>query len=234
MIEIIPALIPKSFTELQEKMSLVSGLVPLVQIDVMDGIFVPEKSWPYMRSVDHDFADILKEIKSFPFWEELDYEVDLMVSNPERVWEDWLIAGAKRIILHVESAQDPLSLIREMKKKLPGSDSFLYTEVGIALNIDTPNEKIYDLVPEVDFVQFMGIEKIGFQGQPFSEKVLEKIADLRGKYPNVTISVDGGVNKKSAPDLIKQGVTRLVAGSAIFETKDIAETLEDFQNLIKS
>lgn len=233
MVEIIPAIIPKTFADLQEKMSLVSELVPMVQIDVMDGIFVPEKAWPYARAIDQDFADILKEIKGFPFWEELDYEVDLMVSNPERVWEDWLIAGAKRVILHAESTTDPLALIMEMKKKLPRSDSFLYTEVGLALNIDTPNEKIESLIPEIDFVQFMGIEKIGFQGQPFDERVLQKIRDLRGKFPNVTISVDGGVNKKSAPELVKAGANRLVAGSAIFESGDIAVALEEFQELIE-
>jgi ribulose-phosphate 3-epimerase len=119
-----------------------------------------------------------------------------------------------------------------IKKKLPSEDSLLYTEVGVALNIDTPNEQIYPLIPVVDFVQFMGIAKIGFQGEPFDERVLAKIADLRGKYPNATISIDGGVNKENAVALVKAGVNRLVVGSALFGSENISEELMNFQSLI--
>lgn len=234
MVEIIPAIIPKSFSDLESKMELVSEIVPIIQIDVMDGVFVPEKSWPYILENDQNFADILKETKDFPFWEELDFEIDLMVAYPERVWENWLIAGAKRIIIHVESTNDLGSLIRAMKKKLPSSDSLVYTEIGVAIGIDTPNEKIYDLISEVDFVQFMSIAKIGFQGEHFDERVLAKIADLRGKFPNVTISVDGGVNKESVPKLVAQGVNRLVIGSAIFRSENLSETLVELQTLSES
>jgi ribulose-phosphate 3-epimerase len=232
MVEIIPAIIPKSFGDLKEKMSLVSELVPIAQIDVMDGVFVPSKSWPHMRNPDPDFTAILKEENGFPFWETIDFEVDLMVSNPEQVWQNWLLAGAKRIIVHAESSKNLKGLFDVIKKKLPSEDSLLYTEVGVALNIDTPNEQIYPLIPVVDFVQFMGIAKIGFQGEPFDERVLAKIADLRGKYPNATISIDGGVNKENAVALVKAGVNRLVVGSALFGSENISEELMNFQSLI--
>lgn len=237
MVEIIPAIIPKSFQHLNEKMSLVSEIVPIVQIDVTDGVFVPERSWPYIKTPDPDFASILKEENGFPFWETIDFEVDMMISNPESQWESWLTAGAKRIIIHAESvktesAKNLKNLFETIKKKLPSEDSLLYTEIGVALNIDTPNEEIYPLLSSVDFVQFMGIAKIGFQGQPFDDRVLAKISDLRGKYPNATISVDGGVNKENAVSLVKAGANRLVVGSAIFETEDIPETLMDFQSLV--
>ena len=216
----------------------------------MDGVFVPEKSWPYGKVPDPDFTAILKEEKGFPFWEDLDFEVDLMIANPKEHWQDWFAAGARRVIVHFESigtsvgdaASDMASgavggavaLLKVMKQSLPGSDSLLHTEVGLALNINTPNEKIYPLISELDFVQFMGIAKIGFQGQPFDERVLEKISDLRGKYPNVTISVDGGVGLENAPRLIAAGANRLVVGSAIFESNDVGETLAEFQNLAAS
>lgn len=232
MVEIIPAIIPKSFADLKEKMSLVSELVPIAQIDVMDGIFVTSKSWPHMRNPDPDFTAILKEENGFPFWETIDFEVDLMVSNPEQVWQNWLLAGAKRIIIHAESSKNLRGLFDVIKKKLPSEDSLLYTEVGVALNIDTPNEQIYPLLSSVDFVQFMGIAKIGFQGEPFDERVIAKIADLRGKYPNATISIDGGVNKENAVKLVKAGVNRLVVGSALFGSENISEELMNFQSLI--
>lgn len=238
MIEIIPAIIPKSFQDLQQKMSLVTGFVPLVQVDVVDGVFVPSKSWPYQKGEPHtdpDFAHIISEQTPFPFWEELDFEVDLMVSNPEAAAEQWILAGAKRLIVHLESVPGAVSdpsvakkVFSNIKKSLPTKDSVLYIEIGVAINPETPNSALEPIMEYVDFVQFMGIAKIGFQGQPFDERVLEKVSALRAALPNVTISVDGSVNEETAPRLVDVGVNRLVIGSAIFESENIAATIEDF------
>ncbi len=235
MIEIIPAIIPKSFADLQEKMSAVTGFVPLVQVDVTDGVFVPSKSWPYQKGVaqtDPDFAAIVKEEGGFPLWEELDFEVDLMVANPEAVLQDWISAGAKRLIVHLESittaGDDPKKVFERIKKNLPSRESLVYIEIGVAINPDTPNEVLEPILEYVDSVQFMGISKIGFQGQPFDERVLEKVSALRAARPNVTISVDGSVNLDTAPKLVQAGVSRLVIGSAIFGSENIAATIEDF------
>ncbi len=242
MIEIIPAIMPKSFEDLNEDLSLVSGLVSHVQIDVMDGVFVPSRSWPYVKNddtkksgiADPDFAQIVKEEGGFPLWEELDFEVDLMVSNPRVAVPEWIAAGAKRIIVHVESMSEPKAILQEIKSTLPSIDSFLYTEIGIALNPETPNEVVEPLIVAelVDFVQFMGIQKIGFQGQPFDERVLEKISSLRAAHPDVTISVDGSVNMETAPRLVEAGANRLVIGSAIFESENIPEAIDEFFNLV--
>ncbi len=227
---------PKSFDDLHEDMSLVTGFVPMVQIDVMDGVFVQNKSWPYMQKngadqLDPDFDQIVKEEAPFPYWEELDFEVDLMVANPVEVAQDWITAGAKRLIIHIESFKTPADAVaafQQLKKQLPLKDSFLYTEIGVALNPSTPNEALEPILEYVDFVQFMGIEKIGYQGQPFDERVLEKISSLRAARPNVTISVDGSVNFDTAPRLVAAGANRLAIGSAIFESEDIAVTIEKF------
>src|SRR3990167_4611729 len=82
MVEIIPAIMPRSLVDLTEKMSLVKGLVPLVQIDVMDGVFVPEAGWPYTAGGPQEFSKFSDEGEGLPFWEEVDVEVDLMVSDP--------------------------------------------------------------------------------------------------------------------------------------------------------
>jgi ribulose-phosphate 3-epimerase len=230
MIEIIPAILPKSFEDLKQKMGLVAGIVPFVQIDVVDGIFVPNKTWPYTTQPDPDFAEILTEEKEFPFWEEIDFEVDMMVANPVESARAWITAGAKRLIVHIESVADPLAAVQEIRKMLPSADSVLYTELGVAINPDTQNEKLEDLfkVAEIDFVQFMGISKIGYQGQTFDERVFEKISTLRAAHPNVTISVDGSVNLETAPKLIKAGVARLAIGSAIFNHNNVEEAIEEF------
>ena len=77
----------------------------------------------------------------------------------------------------------------------------------------------------------MGIEKIGFQGQSFDERVLHKVNDLRERFPELIISIDGGVSLETAPLLIKAGANRLVAGSAILKSEDIEKTIKEFQSL---
>lgn len=234
MIEIIPAIIPKSFGDLKDKLSLVAGLVPLVQVDVLDGRLTPEKSWPFAKEVDTEFESIAEEQIDFPYLEDLNFEVDLMVKEPELYTEKWVHAGASRIILHYESfgsTEYALAVLNELSSKVPSPDSFLAVEIGLAINIDTPLEKIKDLVPCINFVQCMGIAHIGYQGEPFDSRVLEKIKQLREKYHDMIISVDGGVNFDSAPQLIEAGANRLVAGSAIYGSGDIGGAIEDLQNL---
>lgn len=234
MVEIIPAILPKSFSDLQEKMALVAGLTKHVQVDVCDGVFVQNKTWPYTKKSDPDFAKILKEEGGFPYWEEVDFEVDLMVVPTEDTVRDWITAGAKRIIIHLESGEDQADLFKKIRTSLPDKESLLHTELGVAIDIDTPNKKLSPFLPYVDFVQFMGIAKIGVQGEPFDDRVLDKISRLRLENPNVTISVDGGVNTESAPKLLDAGVNRLVIGSAIFESGDIPGTIDLFENLAQA
>jgi len=234
MSEIIPAIIPKSFSDLTEKLSLVTGLVPFVQIDVLDGKFTPEKSWPNIGGTDPDFIKIIREEEGFPYWEEIDFEVDLMVSDPEAVLQQWISAGAKRIIPHYESFKDEsvvLEFTQEFQNQYGGDGSFTALELGIALNIETPSDVLEAIIENIDFVQCMGIARIGYQGEPFDERVLDKIREIHDRYPDLPISVDGGVNLSTASALVEAGATRLVAGSAIFGSDDIPATIEEFQNL---
>ncbi len=209
MAEVIPAIMPDSFNDLNEKYAQVKDFVSIVQIDVMDGKFVPSKNFPYIQNDENNLSQI-----------DFDFEVDLMVSNPENFIESWVKAGAKRIIIHIESVER----IEDVFLKVPSD-----IETGIALNTTTPNEKIYPLIEKINFVQFMGIEKIGYQGQDFDERVLNKIADLRRKFPRVIISVDGGVSLETAPRLVEAGANRLVSGSTIFESSNIKDTIEQLK-----
>ncbi len=234
MAEVIPAIIPRNFDDLKEKMSLVVGTVPLVQVDVLDGKLTSGKSWPYTKDPDPDFVKILKEEEGFPFWEDLDFEVDLMVSNPEMILGDWVIAGARRIIVHIESFGDnqkASKAISDFKEKFGVPGSPLDIEIGLAVGIETGEEMYLSVLENADFVQFMGIAQIGKQGEPFDDRVLEKISSLRKQSGSVIISVDGGVNLESAPLLVSAGANRLVAGSAIFESEDISLAIEDFKNI---
>lgn len=220
--EIIPAILPKNFNDLIEKLSLVKGIVPLVQIDITDGVFVPSITWPFNQKNEGNFEKIKTQEEGIPFWDDFDFELDLMIKNPEENLDDWINTGASRMIIHIESTDK----LNEIIEKLNG-----IVEIGVAINIDTPNEKIYPYLDKIDFVQFMGIEKIGFQGEPFSEKVLGKIKNIREKRPGIVISVDGGVDLKNAEHLKKAGTNRVAVGSSLFKSSDIIETVDKFKEI---
>jgi len=209
MIEVIPAIIPENFDDLREKVSQVKGLVSLVQVDIVDGVFVLSKSWPLKNS--DDFV--------LPFSDEISFELDLMVADLSDI-EKWIVKGVKRIIFHIEATENPEKNIEKLKGKV---------EIGIAFNINTDVNKYKNILRDVDFVQFMGIEKIGFQGVEFSEKVIQKIKDFRLENNDIIISVDGGVNLENAKLLKEVDVNRLVSGSTIFESEDIKKTIENLK-----
>lgn len=230
MIDIIPAIMPDTYNDLVEKATRVKGVLPLAQIDIMDGIFVGSKSWPYRtagEANDMHFLAMKNQEETLPFFDELDYEIDLMIAEPEKHIDEWLPLGASRLIFHIESIKD-LKLFFEHDFFLEGAREIggqTVIEVGLAIDPATPLEKIETYIEKVDFIQCMGIAKIGYQGEPFDERVLEHINALRIKYPNLAISVDGGVNAESAPLLRAAGANRLVSGSAIFRSENMAEAI---------
>ena len=234
MIEIIPAIMPRSFTELRERVEDLKGLAESFQIDVMDGIFVPEKSWPYTEGDYEGFSRLAVGNESLDAWAEMDFEADLMVREPLSEIEKWFHAGARRVIIHIESADalsDCLAAAKSNMHTRHAPDALGGREIGFAINIDTPSEALLPWARDVDFVQFMGIAKIGYQGQPFDERVIQKIKEFREKYPDVTISVDGGVSLETAQRLIEAGANRLVVGSALWKSDDMEETINKFKNM---
>lgn len=212
MIEIIPAIMPQTI----EEATKMAGFVPealSLQLDLMDGKYVPEATFPYNGNDKMTPLDIGV------------FEIDLMIRNASERIPEWLGLGATRLIFHIEAEDSLLDNFQKYGEGLVG------VERGVAVMLDTPNEKIDELVPYVDFVQFMGIEKIGYQGQPFMEKIIEKIQSFKRAYPEIIVSVDGGVNRDSIEALKNAGVDRLVVGSAIFKDGDPAENLEELENL---
>jgi ribulose-phosphate 3-epimerase len=219
--EIIPAILPKDFADLEDHVALVKGLVPLVQVDICDGQFTPSPSWPY-RKKDSNFDAIAKEARGLPFWEEVEYEFDLMVNNVQDAILDYVAAGASRIVLHAESKGDVAKAIDVLQGKV---------EIGLALNIDTPLDAVEPFKEKIQYIQLMGIDNVGFQGQSFDEKVIAKIRLVKEKYPDLAIQIDGSVNEKTAPLLRDAGAGRLIIGSAIFESDNIIETIERFKKV---
>ncbi|MEI6580690.1 MAG: hypothetical protein WCO07_00790 [bacterium] len=232
MIDIIPAILPKNYEDMKNKIALVRGIVPVVQIDLCDGLYVSSKTWPFSTGGGNDdnFLKIINEEEGMPFWQDIDFELDLMVADAVSNFDLYTKLSPKRIIFHIEAVGN----LDEFKDFLEGMDVYIRDsiEIGIAINIATPVEKIFPFVNYIDFVQTMGIDEIGYQGQEFDEKDLIHIKTLKEKYSDLIISVDGGVNFETAPALASAGASRLIVGSVIFKSENIRETISELENLV--
>ena len=223
---------PKNYEDLKNRIALVRGLVPIVQVDICDGRFVKNTTWPYddIENPNSNFAAILHEDEGMPFWEDIDFELDLMVVDAVENFDMYAKLSPTRMIFHFEAMGDP----EAFREYLEGIDIYVRDsiEIGVAFGPQTSLDKIYPLVSFVDFVQVMGIEKIGWQGEPFDYRAVDNVKMLKSKYPEVVVSVDGGVDFETAQKLIDAGADRLVIGSAIFKSMNIKETIRDFEDLV--
>ena len=220
--EIIPAILPKNFSEIEEKIELIKDIADFVQIDICDGKFVKSTTWPYWKP-DENFEKILHEERGMPAWEDIDYEFDLMIENPtEDDARKWLSAGAERIVLHNESSNDLSPVISVLSGLV---------EIGIAIDLNTDISEIKKYEDKIKFIQIMGIRKVGFQGQKFDPDTIEKVKALKNMYTNHKIQVDGGVSLENALLLKNAGADRLIVGSALFENEDIVHSYEEFKKI---
>jgi ribulose-phosphate 3-epimerase len=141
-----------------------------------------------------------------------------MVESPEEQIPQFVTAGADIITIHVEPCAHVHRVIQMIKKS--------GVKAGISLNPATSLSMIDEILTEVDMVLVMTVNP-GFGGQTFIENILDKIARLRAELDrrnlNVEIEVDGGINAKTAPRVVKCGATALVAGAAIFSSGDSIE-----------
>ncbi len=212
MNKIIPAIIPQSFDHLRDALRVLEGVAKEVQIDIVDGSFVPFTSWPYRGSGS---VMLLQE-----YADNYQIEMDLMVQNPELAVPLYVDAGVQKIVIHLESVIDLETIYAHHR-------THTY-KLGLSIGNDTPIEVLEKELSNADYVQLMGIRKIGTQGQPFDTAVLHRITQLRTKYPDLVISIDGSVNAESLLLLRDAGANRFVAGSAIFGAPD---PLEAYQSL---
>lgn len=220
MTRVIPAIITKNFKQLEEKVSLVKDFVDCVQVDITDGKFTHNMTWPYLGDTG-EYAQLVQEEIGLPFWEDVDYEFHLMVEKPETTVLEWIKLGASRIIIQLESTTEMRAIIDMCK--------LASVEVGIALKPSTDNELLVPFISDISCIQCMGNDELGRHGAPLNLSVLEKIKTLREKYPEMNIAVDIGVHHDTAKDLVDAGVDTLVAGSAIFDAENSEQAIRDLE-----
>ena len=211
--EIIPSIIAKELEEVKTKITRLDGLVTWVELDIADGVFVPTFTWPMLLG---QAPEDLKEVDG-----KTKISAHLMVEHPETLIDDWQ-DFVDRIIVHYEST-DEIEKIIENKGSHIG--------LGIALELNTPVEKIYSYLDKVKLVQLMSIERIGYAGEKFDERVFEKIKTLKINWPDVKIIVDGGIDLAIGQRLAEAGVDGLVVGSRIWGSNDIEKTIREFKSL---
>jgi ribulose-phosphate 3-epimerase len=212
MIEIIPGILEKEWSEIERKIKLVAPYVSWVQIDIADNTLVTNIT--FLDFDKNTFAQI-------PDWDimqkNLSFEAHLMVANPEKYIHPLVDAGFKRLIAHIE-ANDP--------RRFLDTAHYESVEVGIAIDGTTELEQIEPFLEEVDVVLVMTIEA-GFSGQPFLPETLEKVKSIRRNVPDLSVEVDGGIDDKTARLVKESGATRLVSTTYLFKSpREISQAIE--------
>ncbi|GAC1653374.1 MAG: ribulose-phosphate 3-epimerase [Candidatus Dormibacteraceae bacterium] len=193
---IVPSILSADFLRLGEQiMAVVEAGADRIQIDIMDGHFVPNLTMG---------PDILRAVRGIT---KLPLEAHLMVERPERFIDMFVAAGADVILVQVESTY---TLYRTVKAIRDAGAS-----PGVVLNPATSVEALREILPYIDEVLVMTIEP-GFGGQSFIESSPAKIARVRAMAPAHDIEVDGGIDLHTAPLAVTAGANLLVAGSSVY------------------
>jgi len=209
--EIIPVINVKTKQKFEERLHQLSKFSGIFQIDVADGNFTSRKNW--------NAPEEIKTIKGI----RQKFELHLMVKNPEIVLPLWLETRPKRIIIHQEALKD-FDAVYKMCQ-------IAKVELALALNPSTPIDSIKGCLKKINFVVFLSVAP-GPSGQKFQWHILDKIQDLRKKYPQLNIEVDGGINDEILPEVLKAGANYLAIGSAIFERENPKEKILAFQKML--
>ncbi len=231
MADIVPAILEKDFREIKNKLTFLRGLTKCVQIDFCDGVYVSNQTWPFASGgfEDADFLKIMNEEEGLPFWEDFDFEFDLMVAEAVENFNIYMKLGPKRMIFHLGAQKN----LEDFEHFLEGLDMYIRdnVEIGLAFKPNDDLSIVSRLSHKVDFLQCMGSDKIGIQGEKFSLKALEDIKFLKKELPGIVISVDIGINLENTESILDAGTDRFAVGSSIWKSPDPIGALQDFQSL---
>jgi len=206
-VEIVPAVLVKTAEELKQRVKEIEPFVKRVQIDIMDGIFVPNKT---VQPED------LKGFKT-----KLMKEAHLMVDDNEKYVEDFLDLGFDMIIVHYESCKDIPGIIKEVKGR--------GKKIAIAINPPTPLSAIKNYLDELDMVLIMTVNP-GFSGQGFDSSVMPKIRELRNMKKDLNIEVDGGIKVGNVRLAAEAGANIFASCSGIYNFEDKGKAIEALKN----
>ena len=193
MMKILPAILTDDEIDLEKKIRQAELFTDWVQVDIMDGQFVPSRS-----IIDSQLSTIKTR---------LNIEVHLMVKEPESKVEGYARAGASRIVFHYESTPSPDRVISKIRRLKVGA--------GLAINPETSVSSIVSLLDKIDFILFLSVHP-GFYGKEFLPEVLEKVKEFRAKGFKMEVGMDGGIKADNIKIIKDAGVDYACVGSAVF------------------
>lgn len=217
MVEIVPSILSADFTRLGEQVRAVDEAgARRIQIDVMDGHFVPNITMGPM------VVEAIRSVTSSVL------EAHLMITNPQEYIKTFAKAGADVIIVHQEVCPHLHRVLKQIKDE--------GKQTGVAINPSTPVFMLQDMLPFIDLLLVMTINP-GFGGQDFIPETLPKIAEARRMVQerglSIDIEVDGGVHAGTIPQMVRAGANLLVAGSAVYsKTRPVSETMRTLKQAI--
>ena len=223
MTEIIPAIIPKNLNIIRDRFDKILGLVKKVQIDIVDGEYASTKTWPFNANQFEEMRAIVGGEERFPFIDDFILEIDMLTLHPIEYLGDFISLGAKSFIIHIDSTDHVEECLETIKSAS--------CKIGLGIKPSGDISLLESFLPEADFVQFMGNDRVGHSGVELDENVLEKIKNFHQRHPSVEIQIDIGVNEKTIPKLKHAGATSFVSGSSIFNTDDVKEVLLKLRSL---
>ena len=210
-----PSFLSANFLSLQDALVLLpTREADWVQLDVMDGVFVPNISFgfPVIEAINKTCQKPL--------------DVHLMIVNPEKYVAQTAKAGAMLMSVHAEACTHLHRTIQEIHAA--------GMKAGVALNPSTPLCMVEEVLHDADVILLMSVNP-GFGGQTFIEQSVDKVRRLRqmidAQGSHALIEVDGGVQAETAPRLVEAGANVLVSGSYIFKSANPAETIRELGKL---
>lgn len=213
-LKIAPSLLSANFANLSEDLEKINrSEADWLHLDVMDGVFVPNISFGF---------PVLKAVARIS---EKPLDVHLMIVGPEKFIPQVKEFGAMMMNVHYEACPHLHRVVQQIKEA--------GMKAGVTLNPATPVAMLSDIIGDVDMVLLMSVNP-GFGGQKFIPHTLQKIRELRElmerRGAKALVEVDGGVNLQTAPLLAEAGADVLVAGSAVFKSPDMIETIRRLKN----
>lgn len=198
-IEIVPSILSADLGRLAEQVKEAEAAGgDRIQVDVMDGHFVPNLTFGPL------VVEAVRHATSLPI------EAHLMVERPDLFLEAFAKSGATLIEVQVEATTSLYRMVQTIKE--------LGAKAGVAINPATSVEDLREILPYIDLVNVMTVEP-GFGGQKFIPGSPGKIRRLRALSADVEIEVDGGIDSRTAPLVVAAGATVLVAGNSVYGYK---------------